>query len=134
LAWGAPAEGAQIDQVRATTLFEEQFEDANLAARGWYDGPGVALSSVEHIPRKHQVGTVSLAARCKDADIGRSVSKEIYPVISFDTVAGKIYDVEHTRDLGSRAWSAVATNIAGNGGTFRLLTSGLQASPRDSTG
>jgi hypothetical protein len=44
------AEGAQLDQVRATTLFEEQFEDANFAARGWYDGPGVALSSSEHLP------------------------------------------------------------------------------------
>jgi Bacterial TSP3 repeat len=50
LPWGAPARGAQIDQARATTLFEEQFEDANFAARGWYDGPGVALSSVEHLP------------------------------------------------------------------------------------
>ncbi len=33
----------------ATTLFEELFEDGNLAARGWYDNANPVLSSVEHI-------------------------------------------------------------------------------------
>ncbi len=32
------------------TLLEEKFEDSNFAARGWYDGSGPPLSSVEHIP------------------------------------------------------------------------------------
>jgi hypothetical protein len=31
-------------------LLEEPFEDSNYAARGWYDGPGIPLSTVEHIP------------------------------------------------------------------------------------
>jgi uncharacterized protein YjdB len=34
----------------ATILFQETFEDANLAARGWYGTNGVPLSTVEHIP------------------------------------------------------------------------------------
>lgn len=33
-----------------TKLLEEQFEDANFTARGWYDGAGLALSSAEHLP------------------------------------------------------------------------------------
>jgi hypothetical protein len=32
-----------------TLLFQENFEDANLALRGWYDNTGVVLSTVEHI-------------------------------------------------------------------------------------
>ena len=32
------------------TLLEEKFEDSNFAARGWYDGSGPPLSSVEHLP------------------------------------------------------------------------------------
>ena len=33
-----------------TLLFQETFEDANLASRGWYDNTNVVLSTVEHIP------------------------------------------------------------------------------------
>jgi uncharacterized protein YjdB len=32
-----------------TILFQENFEDANLASRGWYDNTGVQLSTAEHI-------------------------------------------------------------------------------------
>src|SRR4051812_39918859 len=32
------------------TLLEEKFEDANFAARGWDDGSGPPLSSIEHLP------------------------------------------------------------------------------------
>jgi uncharacterized protein YjdB len=32
-----------------TLLFQENFEDANIASRGWYDNTGVLLSTVEHI-------------------------------------------------------------------------------------
>jgi hypothetical protein len=32
-----------------TLLFQENFEDANLGARGWYDNNSVQLSTVEHI-------------------------------------------------------------------------------------
>jgi len=32
-----------------TLLFQENFEDANLSARGWYDNTSVQLSTVEHI-------------------------------------------------------------------------------------
>jgi hypothetical protein len=32
-----------------TLLFQENFEDANLASRGWYDNTGAVLSTVEHI-------------------------------------------------------------------------------------
>lgn len=34
----------------AAPLFQEGFEDSNLAARGWYDNTTVKLSTVEHIP------------------------------------------------------------------------------------
>ena len=33
----------------ATILFQEGFDDANLAGRGWYDNPNVLLSTTEHI-------------------------------------------------------------------------------------
>lgn len=33
----------------ATILFQENFEDANFASRGWYDISGAVLSSVEHV-------------------------------------------------------------------------------------
>jgi uncharacterized protein YjdB len=39
-----------------TLLFQENFEDANLASRGWYDNTSVLLSTVEHMP-----GSVSSA-------------------------------------------------------------------------
>ena len=32
-----------------TVLFQEGFEDANLAARGWYDNPSPLLSTTEHV-------------------------------------------------------------------------------------
>jgi hypothetical protein len=32
-----------------TLLFQENFEDANIASRGWYDNTSVQLSTVEHI-------------------------------------------------------------------------------------
>ena len=32
-----------------TIFFEEHFDDADLAARGWYDGPGATISTAEHI-------------------------------------------------------------------------------------
>ena len=31
-------------------LFEELFEDTDWAARGWYDAPGMEITSTEHIP------------------------------------------------------------------------------------
>ena len=34
----------------AQTFFFEDFEDANLTSRGWYDTSGITLSSTEHIP------------------------------------------------------------------------------------
>ena len=33
-----------------TLLFAEDFENANLASRGWYDNTGVLLSTTEHVP------------------------------------------------------------------------------------
>jgi len=36
--------------VQAGTLFVEQFEDGDLASRGWYDNPAVSLSTAEHLP------------------------------------------------------------------------------------
>jgi hypothetical protein len=33
-----------------TTLVQEDFEDANLAARGWYDNTSVTVTAAEHIP------------------------------------------------------------------------------------
>ena len=34
----------------ATLLMEEKFEDLNFGTRGWYDGSGPVLTTVEHIP------------------------------------------------------------------------------------
>lgn len=34
----------------ATALFQENFEDGNFSARGWYDNTTPKLSSVEHVP------------------------------------------------------------------------------------
>src|SRR5688572_9503781 len=34
----------------STILLEEKFEDANFAARGWYDNTGFSLAAAEHIP------------------------------------------------------------------------------------
>jgi len=34
----------------ANLLFEEKFENANVASRGWYDNTTVSLSTTEHIP------------------------------------------------------------------------------------
>lgn len=36
-------------QVSAGTLFQENFEDGNFSARGWYDNINPKLSSVEHV-------------------------------------------------------------------------------------
>jgi hypothetical protein len=33
-----------------TLLFQEAFDDANVAARGWYDNTAILLSTIEHIP------------------------------------------------------------------------------------
>jgi hypothetical protein len=33
-----------------TILFQENFDDANFQARGWYDGPGGTISTTEHAP------------------------------------------------------------------------------------
>src|SRR5262249_51591445 len=33
-----------------TILFQEGFEDANVASRGWYDNTSVLLSTAEHVP------------------------------------------------------------------------------------
>ena len=44
--------------------------------------------------------------------------------IKFNTVAGKTYDVERTGDLGTGAWSAVATSIAGTGGAVQITDLG----------
>ena len=37
-----------------TVLFSEDFENANLASRGWYDNVNQTFSSVEHIPGSNQ--------------------------------------------------------------------------------
>lgn len=40
----APSSGS------TAVLFQEQFEDTNFSARGWYDNTGLQLSSAEHVP------------------------------------------------------------------------------------
>ena len=42
------------NSVKSITFFEEKFEDANFALRGWYDNTTLSLSSSEHIPGSSQ--------------------------------------------------------------------------------
>ena len=47
----ASAAGANSDiPGGGTILFQERFDNASLAARGWYDGPGGTISTTEHAP------------------------------------------------------------------------------------
>jgi len=43
------ADAAQ-ERLPGRVLFEELFEDTNWEARGWYDGPQMAITADEHIP------------------------------------------------------------------------------------
>lgn len=47
---GGSAGGATTDIPPGTLLFAEPFDDANLAARGWYDGPGGTISTTNVSP------------------------------------------------------------------------------------
>lgn len=44
------AQDTSLENLFPVALIEERFEDANFAARGWYDSNGFILSSAEHIP------------------------------------------------------------------------------------
>lgn len=52
LALGVPGTSAQApgDSAPERVLFAEPFEDADWAARGWYDGPHMELTADEHAP------------------------------------------------------------------------------------
>ena len=47
-----PDAGPAADDIPGggTLLFQEKFDDANFAARGWYDSTGGAISKAEHAP------------------------------------------------------------------------------------
>ena len=51
-------------------------------------------------------------------------------VISFPTVAGILYDVQRSNDLVSNGWSAVATNLIGNGGVLQITDTNTAAQPK----
>ncbi|MBL8922608.1 MAG: hypothetical protein JNJ54_27400 [Myxococcaceae bacterium] len=49
-AGGNQAGGAASDIPAGTVLFSEAFDDANFAARGWYDGPGGTITTTNVSP------------------------------------------------------------------------------------
>ena len=47
----ASASGSALDDIPGgTVLFQERFDDGAFASRGWYDGPGGAISREERVP------------------------------------------------------------------------------------
>lgn len=90
----APEERAQ------QVIFEEPFEDADWALRGWYDDPRMELSSEEHLP----TGTHSCVwhwARKGDVHpVGRGARVHLPPV----TDVTLSFSIKHS---GNWAWTGV---------------------------
>jgi len=50
LAQVAASCSAQVSSVQTPILFQETFADNAFASRGWYDTPGMTITSAEHLP------------------------------------------------------------------------------------
>jgi len=66
-----------------TLLFQENFEDANLASRGWYDNTNVQLSATEHIAGSNSSAQYHFLAGAAGPTSGGSQRHKFTPSDSF---------------------------------------------------
>jgi uncharacterized protein YjdB len=66
-----------------TILFQENFEDANLASRGWYDNTGVVLSTTEHITGSISSAQYRFTAGATTPTSGNAQRHKFTPTNSF---------------------------------------------------
>jgi hypothetical protein len=66
-----------------TILFQENFEDTNLASRGWYDNTSVLLSTVEHIAGSNSSAQYHFLAGATSPTSGGSQRHKFTPSNSF---------------------------------------------------
>ena len=66
-----------------TLLFEEDFEDANIASRGWYDNTNVQLSTTEHIAGSNSSAQYHFLAGATTPTNGGSQRHKFTPSNSF---------------------------------------------------
>jgi uncharacterized protein YjdB len=66
-----------------TLLFQENFEDANLASRGWYDNTGAVLSTTEHIAGSNSSAQYRFLAGATVPTSGGSQRHKFTPTNSF---------------------------------------------------
>jgi uncharacterized protein YjdB len=66
-----------------TLLFQENFEDANLASRGWYDNTGAVLSTTEHITGSNSSAQYRFLAGATAPTSGNAQRHKFTPTNSF---------------------------------------------------
>jgi hypothetical protein len=66
-----------------TLLFQENFEDANLASRGWYDNTNVQISTTEHIAGSNSSAQYHFLAGATTPTSGGSQRHKFTPSSSF---------------------------------------------------
>jgi uncharacterized protein YjdB len=66
-----------------TLLFEEDFEDTNLASRGWYDNTGAVLSTTEHIAGSNSSAQYRFLAAATIPTSGNAQRHKFTPTNSF---------------------------------------------------
>jgi len=66
-----------------TLLFQENFEDANIASRGWYDNTSVQLSTAEHIAGSNSSAQYHFLAGATSPTSGGSQRHKFTPSNSF---------------------------------------------------
>ncbi len=66
-----------------TLLFQENFEDANIASRGWYDNTSVQLSTVEHIAGSNSSAQYHFLAGATSPTSGGAQRHKFTPSNSF---------------------------------------------------
>lgn len=95
----------------AGTLFQENFEDGNLSARGWYDNTTPILSSVEHVANSTKSLQFHFAKGAVTPDNGTTMRKKF---LETDSIYIKYY-IKH-----SSSW--VGSGVAYQPHEFYLLT------------
>jgi hypothetical protein len=68
---------------QGTLLFAEDFEDTNLASRGWYDNTTVLLSTTEHVPGSNSSAQYRFFAGATQPTIGGTQRHKFTPTSSF---------------------------------------------------
>ena len=66
-----------------TILFQENFEDGNLASRGWYDNTSVLLSTAEHIAGSNSSAQYHFLAGATSPTVGGAQRHKFTPSNSF---------------------------------------------------